>query len=82
MDNQNDSILIEKIKKELVNRFNKIDDEILNYLIGVINLNKDDFETVDDIQDAVGSILMELNDGGDDDIINNLCLSFFNILRP
>lgn len=82
MDNHDESVLTEKIKKELIKRFKKIDDEILNYLIGVINLNKDDFETIDDIQDAVGSILTELNDGGDDRVINDLCSLFYSILRP
>ena len=81
MDNHDESVLTEKIRKELVKRFKKIDDEILNYLIGVINLNKDDFETIDDIQDAVGSILMELNDRGDDRVINDLFSLFYSILK-
>ncbi|CAF0895669.1 unnamed protein product [Brachionus calyciflorus] len=83
MDDQNDSVLSEQIRKELLKRYKKIDDEVLNYLIEVVNLNKDDFESVDDIQDAVGSILMELNDGKNaDQAVNDLCTKFFEILNP
>lgn len=46
-------------------------------------MNKDDFVSVDDIQDAVGSILLELTDGqSDDKLINDLCTKFFHILKP
>nr|UOU03351.1 ATP-binding cassette subfamily F3 [Brachionus rubens] len=83
MDGEDGSILAGEIKTVLINKFKKVDEEILNYFIGVIDLNKDDFETADDIQDAVGSILMELNNGNTDEkVIKDICTKFFNILRP
>lgn len=74
--------LEEQIRKELEKNFKKIDEEVLNYLIGVIELNKEDFCTTEDIQDAIGAILGELSNGAnDDEYIYELCSKFFDILQ-
>lgn len=74
--------LEEQIRKELEKNFKKIDEEVLNYLIGVIELNKDDFCTAEDIQDAIGAILGELSNGAnDEEYIYELCSKFFDILQ-
>lgn len=49
---------------------------------GVLELNKDDFSSVDDIQDAIGAILGELGDDRKShEDINDICLEFMNILH-
>jgi hypothetical protein len=45
-------------------------------------LNKDDFATTEDIQEAVGAILGELSNGeNDDEFIFELCSKFLDILQ-
>ncbi|RNA26016.1 ATP-binding cassette sub-family F member 3 [Brachionus plicatilis] len=68
-----------KIKSELVKKFHKIDDEILNYILESISLSNDEFETVDDIEEIIGPYLMEI---GDEKSANELCSKFFKILKP
>nr|QUF59464.1 ATP-binding cassette transporter Abcf3 [Brachionus angularis] len=83
MENQDELFISEKIQNELIKHFKNIDEEVLNYIIGVVNLNKDDFSSVEDINDAIGSILQELNDNqANDSLINDLCSKFYNILKP
>ena len=49
---------------------------------GVLELNKDDFSSVEDIQDAIGAILGELADGQkSDDDITDICFEFMDILQ-
>lgn len=69
-----------QIRNALIKRFKKVDDDIIGYLVGVLELNKDDFSSVDDIQDAIGAILGELGEGTEEDI-NDICLEFMNILH-
>lgn len=74
--------LTEEIKKELGVHFEKIDEQIVEYLVSVIDVNRDDFNTVEDIQDAVGPILNELANGEkDDQFISELCGKFYEILK-
>ena len=56
---------------------------VLNvFLSGVIELNKDDFVTTEDIQEAIGAILGELSNGeNDDEYIYELCSKFLDILQ-
>lgn len=82
-DSINDSAaLIDEIKKILAHHFKHIDEEVLSYLIGVINLNKDDFATVEDINEAIGAILTELSDGKSiESDINKICDEFYKVLK-
>ena len=49
---------------------------------GVINLNKDDFATVEDINEAIGAILTELSDGKSiESDINKICDEFYKVLK-
>lgn len=45
----------------------------------VIDTNQDDFNTAEEIQEAIGAILGEL-DGQSDDLIEELCFNFLKIL--
>ena len=48
----------------------------------MINLNKDDFHTAEDINEAVGPILNELfEDKKTDELVDDLCVKFFHILE-
>ena len=94
--------LVNEIKKILEHHFNRIDEEVLSYLIGiyskntsdsiwfdlqkykkkgVINLNKDDFSSVEDIYDAVGAILDELEGKKLNTDINQICEKCYNVLK-
>ena len=49
---------------------------------GVIELNKEDFSTTEDIQEAIGAILGELSNGeNDEEFIFELCSKFLDILQ-
>ncbi|XP_018497622.1 ATP-binding cassette sub-family F member 3 [Galendromus occidentalis] len=48
-----------EVRAVLKNRFPKIDEELYEYLTGV--LTADDFESVEEIQDAVGEMLVEVS---------------------
>lgn len=54
----------------------------MNFL-EVINLNKDDFNSVSDVYDAIGAILNELSNDGtkSDDDINELCNTFYRAVK-
>lgn len=76
------SKLQQQIREELERNFKSIDEEVLSYLIGVIDLNKDDFTSAEDIQEATGAILGELSEGeNDDEFIYELCSKFMDILQ-
>lgn len=80
----NDEALVKEIQKELLGKFKKIDQDILDYLTNAIELNKDDFTNGDDIKNAVGSILQELADeaGADESLVDELCDQIYFILKP
>lgn len=82
MENPTPNHLNGQIRRELEKNFKVIDEEVLNYLISVIDLNKEDFSTVEDIEEAVGAILGELSNGeNDEEFIYELCSKLFNILK-
>nr|APD26560.1 ATP-binding cassette transporter subfamily F member 3 protein [Brachionus koreanus] len=74
-----DTEILNHIKTQLVTKFNNIDDEILNYILESINLSKDDFESVDDVEEAIGSYLTEI---GDEKSATDLCSKIFSLLKP
>lgn len=77
--NDLDSETLDQIKTELVNNLNQIDDEILNYILESISLSKDDFETVDDVEETIGSHLVEISD---EKSASDLCSKIFYMLKP
>lgn len=55
---------------------------MINYLIGVIELNKEDFSSTEDIQEAIGAILGELSNGeNDEEFIYELCSKLLDIVK-
>ena len=54
----------------------------LNYEKGVFDCNKEDFATAEDIKDSIGAIVNELlGNGQGEDVIDNLCARFYEILN-
>lgn len=71
------SQLTELLRKE----FPALDNELKEYVEGVLAGSLDDFETCDDIYDAVGDILQSISIEKSDDNIRDLCSQFFNIIK-
>nr|XP_022340495.1 ATP-binding cassette sub-family F member 3-like [Crassostrea virginica] len=53
--------------------FPNIDSEIVHYVNGMLEDGHDDFETSDDLYDAIGGILQGTDDSKTDDEIKNIC---------
>lgn len=64
------------LKKE----FPAMDNESKDYVEGVLE-SIEDFETADDIYDAVGDILQSVNSEKSEDDVRQLCEQFFNIMN-
>ncbi|XP_055908027.1 ATP-binding cassette sub-family F member 3 [Eupeodes corollae] len=61
--------------------FPAMDDELKDYVEGVLCGSLDDFESCDDIYEAVGDILQSINAEKTEDNIRDLCHQFFNIIK-
>ncbi|XP_055856800.1 ATP-binding cassette sub-family F member 3 [Episyrphus balteatus] len=61
--------------------FPAMDDELKDYVEGVLCGSLDDFESCDDIYEAVGDILQSINAEKTEDNIRELCHQFFNIIK-
>ncbi|KAL9903432.1 ATP-binding cassette sub-family F member 3 [Glossina fuscipes fuscipes] len=71
------SQLTEILRKE----FPAMDNELKEYVEGVLAGSLDDFESCDDIYDAVGDILQSINSEKTEDNIRDLCSQFYNIMK-
>ncbi|KAK3927959.1 ATP-binding cassette sub-family F member 3 [Frankliniella fusca] len=69
---------LEYIKQE----FPKIDDELYQYVEGVLTGSADDFEDSDEIYDAIGGVLQEVGDDKSEDDIKDICEKLWDIMRP
>lgn len=74
--------LEKETRKILLKFYNSVDNDILTYLIDVIDSNKEDFHTSDDLNQAIGAILNELgNYEKSEEDINDICKNFLNLIR-
>ncbi|XP_013106337.1 ATP-binding cassette sub-family F member 3 [Stomoxys calcitrans] len=64
----------------LQKEFPAMDNELKEYVEGVLK-SIDDFETSDDIYDAVGDILQSINSEKTEDNVRELCMQFFSIMK-
>lgn len=64
----------------LQKEFPAMDNELKEYVEGVLT-SIDDFDTSDDIYDAVGDILQSINSEKTEDNVRELCMQFFNIMK-
>ncbi|CAH3134847.1 unnamed protein product [Pocillopora meandrina] len=68
-------------RRILTDKFPAIDDELFKYVTDILESGVDDFESGEDIYDAVGSILAEVaGDEGEDEIID-LCNQLLSTLK-
>ncbi|KAH8295760.1 hypothetical protein KR018_007764 [Drosophila ironensis] len=65
----------------LKREFPKIDSELLTYVVGVLSGSEEDFETCEDIFDAVGDILQSVDCDRPEESVRELCDQFFNIMK-
>ncbi|XP_005996813.3 ATP-binding cassette sub-family F member 3 [Latimeria chalumnae] len=68
---------------EILSReFPGLDTEVFNYVTGVLDSGSGDFESVDDLFDAVGEVLCEMSgDSKNEDDIREICQKMFNTLQ-
>ncbi|XP_026285757.2 ATP-binding cassette sub-family F member 3 isoform X1 [Frankliniella occidentalis] len=69
---------LEYIKEE----FPKIDDEVYQYVEGVLSGSADDFEDSEEIYEAIGGVLQEVGDDKSEDDIKDICEKLWDIMRP
>ncbi|XP_011208050.1 ATP-binding cassette sub-family F member 3 [Bactrocera neohumeralis] len=65
----------------LEREFPAIDNELKDYVEGVLCGSLEDFESCDDIYEAVGDILQSIDTGKSEENIRDLCDEFFNIIK-
>ncbi|XP_054733647.1 ATP-binding cassette sub-family F member 3 [Anastrepha obliqua] len=65
----------------LQREFPVIDNELKDYIEGVLCGSLEDFESCDDIYEAVGDILQSINTEKSEDDIRELCDEFYNIIK-
>jgi ATP-binding cassette subfamily F protein 3 len=58
-----------------------IDADLLSYVVDVTSTSADDFESVDDLYDAVGGVLHEATENEDEDEIKKICHGVLNLFR-
>ncbi|KAM8952564.1 ATP-binding cassette sub-family F member 3 isoform 2-T2 [Pelodytes ibericus] len=66
----------------LRNEFPQLDAELLQYVTAVLDGGRADFESENDLFDAVGELLQDVSgDAKDDDDIRNICLRMYRTMR-
>ncbi|KAF7287316.1 ATP-binding cassette sub-family F member 3 [Rhynchophorus ferrugineus] len=64
------------------NTFPSIDDDLKQYVEGVLENGADDFEDSDEVYDAIGAVLHEIAADKTEEDIKNICTQLLNMLRP
>ncbi|XP_030751245.1 ATP-binding cassette sub-family F member 3 [Sitophilus oryzae] len=64
------------------NVFPSIDEDLRQYVEGVLENGADDFEDSDEVYEAVGEVLHEISSDKTEDDIKNICNELLNMLRP
>lgn len=62
--------------------FPKIDDDLYHYVESVLETSGDDFENIDDIYEAIGGILHEVEVSKTEEDVRDLCEEIMTVLRP
>ncbi|XP_002736039.1 ATP-binding cassette sub-family F member 3-like [Saccoglossus kowalevskii] len=64
----------------LTRSFPKIDTELFQYVTGILNGGTEDFNSSDDVYDAIGDVLKEVDEGKSDNEIRNICKRLLNCM--
>jgi len=62
--------------------FPKINDDIYDYVESVLETSGDDFENTEDLYEAIGEVLHELEEDKTEDDIRDICAQIMNLLKP
>uniref|UniRef100_A0A803YLP4 ABCF3 PWI-like helical bundle domain-containing protein n=1 Tax=Meleagris gallopavo TaxID=9103 RepID=A0A803YLP4_MELGA len=66
----------------LRSEFPELDGEVFAYVTGILHSSGADFESVDELVEAVGELLQEVSrDGKDERAIREVCQRLFNCLQ-
>ena len=70
-----------RVETFLLKTIPHIDPDLLTYVVDVTNTSAEDFETVEDLYDAVGGVLHEATENEDEDEIRKICHGVMNLFR-
>ena len=62
--------------------FPKINDDIYNYVESVLETCGDDFENTDDLYEAIGEVLHEMEVDKTEDDVKDICTQIMTLLKP
>jgi len=68
--------------KLIKDAFPKIDDDLYQYVESVLETSVDDFENIDDVYEAIGGILHEVEVSKTEEDIRDLCEEIMTVMRP
>ncbi|XP_042195099.1 ATP-binding cassette sub-family F member 3 [Callorhinchus milii] len=68
---------VEILRREFPN----MDSELFHYVTGVLDSSASDFESVDEIFEAIGDVLQEISDSKNEDNVREICQRMFNTLK-
>jgi len=68
--------------KLLKSSFPKIDEDICSYIESVLETSSDDFESCDDLFEAVGEVLQEMDENKNEDEIRAVCDKMYRLVKP
>ena len=75
-------IIMDRCMDLLRSSFPKIDDDICSYIGSVLETSGDDFESYDDLFEAVGEVLQEVDDEKNEEDIKKICDKMFKLVKP
>jgi len=70
-----------KVENFIQKNVPNIDADLLSYVVDVTSTSADDFESADDLYDAVGAVLHEAMESEDEDEIKRICLGVMNLFK-
>ncbi|KAH7959191.1 hypothetical protein HPB49_009160 [Dermacentor silvarum] len=73
---------MEAVEDVLSDAFPDIDEDLFDYLEGVLDEGKEDFSTCDEVYDAVGEMLLQISgDTKDDNEIREICARLLHVMK-
>ena len=66
----------------LKSSFPKINEDICSYIESVLETSGDDFESSDDLFEAIGEVLQEVDEDKNEEDIKDICDTMFNLVKP
>lgn len=66
----------------LKSSFPKINEDICSYIESILETSGDDFESCDDLFEAVGEVLQEVDEDKNEDDIREICDRMYNLVKP